>query len=349
MFGPYDPHSVMNYCNLARMGLGVLSSGDVNLVQTYYGKPGSKVYSVFTANDPPTVVIQNSKTFEYAADNITIPNADGFVMRHFAATPNGDKVAYTLVNRQNRNTTFGYIDTHTDTLKMQKTMTDEILDMQLSGDSKYAYVIWQQGSGTGLRAYDLNTLNVVWNLPMAGVKRITAQRNVVSQRLYVLKNSGMGSAQSIVVVDTNSHAQIGSYAVGTAHSQLLLVGLTPDEKTLYVADPSTENGLVPSIARVDTQTGQYSVLDAITPADAGVHDLHVLDNNRVLLGTNKPGIAPLIYDVDAKTFKEIADGIPSNWSLPFVYSPDGKTVFTMGQYWDDGIPYYSFIASTAID
>ena len=94
---------------------------------------------------------------------------------------------------------------------------------------------------------------------------------------------------------------------------------------------------------MDTQSGQYNVLQPITPADAGVHDLHVLDSNRVLLGTNKQGIAPLVYDVGAKSFKAITDGIPDNWSLPFVYSPDGKTVFTMGQYWDDGIPYYSFV------
>ncbi|AXF12099.1 hypothetical protein CUJ91_30360 [Paraburkholderia graminis] len=343
VFGPWDLHSVMNYCNPDWMGFGVLSPGDVSLVQAYYGKPGSKIYSVYTANDPPIVVIQDSKTFDYAADYLTIPNADGFVVRHFAATPDGNKVAYTLVNRQNHSTMLGYIDTHSDTLKLQKTIAEEIVDMQLSGDSKYAYVIWQQGSTTGLRAYDMSTLNVAWNLPIAGAKRIAAQRNVSSQRLYVVKNAGTGSAQSIAVVDINSHSQIASYPVGTTHSQALLVGLTPDEKTLYLADPSTENQLVPFIANLDTQSGQYNVLQPITPADAGVHDLHVLDSNRVLLGTNKQGIAPLVYDVGAKSFKAITDGIPDNWSLPFVYSPDGKTVFTMGQYWDDGIPYYSFV------
>lgn len=343
VFGPWDLDSVMNYCNPKWMGLGVLSPGDIALVQANYGKPGSKIYSVFTANDPPIVVVQDSKTFDYAADYITIPNADGFILRHFAATPDGSKVAYTLVNRQDHSSRLGYIDTHSDTLKDQKAISEEVIDMQLSGDSKYAYVIWQQGSTTGLRAYDMSTLNVVWNLPIDGAKRIATQRNAGSQRLYVVKNGGTGSTQSIAVVDTGSHTQVANYPVGTTHSKASLVGLTPDEKTLYVVDPSTENKLVPYIASLDAQTGQYNVLDAITPADANVHDLHVLDSNQVLLGTNKQGIAPLIYDVAEKSFKQMTDGIPDNWSLPFVYSPDGKTVFTMGQYWDGNIPYYSFV------
>ena len=343
VFGPWDLHSVMNYCNTDWMGLGVLSPGDVNLVQAYYGKPGSKIYSVFTANDPPIVVVQDSKTFDYAADYLTIPNADGFVVRHFAATPDGNKVAYTLVNRRDHSTMLSYIDTHSDTLTLQKSITEEVVDMQLSGDSKTAYVIWQQGGTTGLRAYNMSTLNVAWNLVIPGAKRMAAPRNATSQRLYVVKNAGAGSLQSIAVVDTNAHSEIASYSLGTTHSRALLVGLTPDEKTLYLADPSTENQVAPIIASLDTQTGQYNVLQSISPADADIHDLHVLDNNRVLLATNKQGMAPLIYDAGTNSFKAITDGIPDNWSLPFVYSPDGKTVFTMGQYWDDGIPYYSFI------
>ncbi|CAH2796168.1 MAG: hypothetical protein CPDRYMAC_4477 [uncultured Paraburkholderia sp.] len=148
VYGPWDLQSVMNYCNRTWMGLGVLSPSDINLVQKYYGKLGSKIYSVFTANDPPIVVVQDSKTFEYAADCIAIPNADGFLIRYFAATPDGNKVAFTLVNRQNHNTMSGYIDTRSDTLKLQKTIAEEIVDMQLSSDSKYAYVIWRQGDNT---------------------------------------------------------------------------------------------------------------------------------------------------------------------------------------------------------
>lgn len=343
VLGAWDLNSVMNYCNPEWMGLGVLSPVDVNMVQTYYGRPGSKIYSVFTANDPPIVAVQDSKSFDYVTDYLTIPNADGFVLRHFAATSDGNKIAYTLINRQKGSTIFGYIDTHTDTLKEQKIIAEEVLDMKLSADSKYAYVVWQQGTAGGVRAYDLETLNVAWNLPLSGAKQLAAPRSAASQQLYVVKNSGSGSAQSIVVVDLNAHTQIAMYSVGTTHSLSLVVGLTSDEKTLYLVDPSREGQFAPFIATLDTHSGQYSVLQTIDPADAGVHDLQVLDGNQVLLGTNKQGIAPLIYDVAAKSFRAITDGIPSGWSLPFVYSPDGKVVFTMGQYWDDGIPYYSFV------
>lgn len=343
VFGPWDANSVMNYCNPVWMGLGELSSIDISMVQKYYGKPGSKIYSVFTANDPPIVVIQDSKNFNYAAPYLTIPNADGFVLRHFAAAPNGYRVAYALVNGQKGNSILGNIDTLTDTLKGRKEIAERVLDMKLSGDSKYAYVVWQQGAAGGLRAYDLDTLAVVWDLPLAGARQIAAQRTATSQRLYVVKNDGQGSAQSIVVVDVNSHTQTAMYSVGTAHSQPLVVGLTPDEKILYLVDPGTDSQGAPFIAKLDAESGQYNVLQTISPADAGVHDLHVLDSNQILLATNKQGIAPLIYTVDKRSFSAITDGIPSNWSLPFVYSPDGKVVFTMGQYWDGGIPYYSLI------
>jgi WD40 repeat protein len=313
------------------------------MVQKYYGKPGSKIYSVFTANDPPIVSIQDSKTFEDVADYLTIPNAQRSVLRHFYATPDGNKVVYMLFDQQKDSSVLGYIDTQTDTLKGQKAIAEEVVDMKLSGDSKYAYVVWKQGAAGGLRAYDLSTLTVAWDLPLTGAKQIVAQRDTSSQRLYVVKNGGAGSAQSIVAVDVNSHAQIASYSVGTTRSQPLVVGLTPDEQTLYVADPGPDNQLAPFIANLDTQSGQYNALQPISPADADVHDLHVLDSNQVLLGTNKQGIAPLIYSVAAKSFSAITGCIPSNWSLPYVYSPDGKTVFTMGQYWDGSIPYYSFI------
>ncbi|WP_152602920.1 hypothetical protein [Caballeronia sordidicola] len=343
IFGPWDLNSVMNYCNPTWANNGQLSPVDIGMVQQYYGKPGSKIYSVFTANDPPIVSIQDSKTFEDVADYLTIPNADGFVVRHFYATPDGNKVAYTLFNQQKGTSILGYIDTQTNTLKGRKAIAEEIVDMKLSGDSKYAYVVWKQGAAGGLRAYDLSALTVSWDLPLTGAEQIVAQRDTSSQRLYVVKNSGAGSAQSIVVVDINSHSQIASYPVGTTRAQPLVVGLTPDEKTLYLADPGPDNQLAPFIANLDTQTGQYNVLQPISPADASVHDLHVLDSNQVVLGTNKKGIAPLIYTVGKKSFSAITGGIPSDWSLPFVYSPDGKTVFTMGQYWDGNIPYYSFI------
>jgi hypothetical protein len=342
-FGPWDLNSVMNYCNPAWGGDGKLSSIDIDMAQKYYGKPGSKIYSVLTANDPPTVSIQDSKTFKAVADYLTIPNAQNSVLRHFYATPDGNKVTYTLFNQQKGSSILGYIDTQTDTLKGQKAIAEEVMDMKLSGDSKYAYVVWKQGTAGGLRAYDLSTLTAAWDLPLAGAKQIVAQRNTSGQRLYVVKNSGVGSAQSIVVVDVDSHTLITSYSVGTTRSQPLIAGLTPDEKTLYLADPGPDNQLAPFMANLDTQSGQYSVLQPIIPADAGVHDLHVLDSNQVLLGTNKQGIAPLIYTVATKSFSAITGGIPGDWSLPYVYSPDGKTVFTMGQYWDGGIPYYSFI------
>ena len=108
-------------------------------------------------------------------------------------------------------------------------------------------------------------------------------------------------------------------------------------------DPGTDSQGAPFIAKLDAESGQYNVLQTISPADAGVHDLHVLDSNQILLATNKQGIAPLIYTVDKRSFSAITDGIPSNWSLPFVYSPDGKVVFTMGKYWDGGIPMLSLI------
>jgi hypothetical protein len=344
MSGPYDPDSIMNYCvpGFYDHYLG-LSAGDITMLQKYYGKPGSKIYSVFTANDPPTVSIQDSKTFEDVADYITIPNANGNVLHHFYATPDGNKVAYTLVNQQKGNSILGYIDTQTDTLQGQKAVAEEVLDMKLSSDSKYAYIVWKQGTTGGLRAYDLSTLTVSWDFPLAGAKQIAAQRDRSSHQLYVVQNSGTGSAQSIVVVDTNSHTRVASYSVGITRSQPLVIGLTPDEKTLYLADPGADNALAPFIANLDTQSGQYNVLQPVSPADAGIHDLHVLDSNQVLLATNKQGIAPLIYTVDKKSFGPITDGVPSDWSLPYVYSPDGKTVFTTGQYWDGGIPYYSFI------
>jgi hypothetical protein len=338
VFGPWDLHSVMNYCNPDWMGFGKLSPGDVDTVQTYYGKPGSKVYSVLTANDPPTVSIQDSKTFDSVADYLTIPNANGFVLHHFFATPDGNKVAYTLVNQQKGDSILGYIDTQTDTLKGQKAIAEEVVDMKLSSDSKYAYIVWKQGAAGGLRAYDLSTLTVTWDFPLAGAKQIAAQRDRASHQLYVVQNSGTGSAQSIVVVDTNSHTRVASYSVGTTRSQPLVIGLTPDEKKLYLADPGADNPLAPFIANLDTQSGQYSVLQPISPVDASVHELQVLDSNQVLLATNKQGIAPLIYAVDKKSFSPITDGVPGDWSLPYIYSPDGKTVFTMGQYWDGGIP-----------
>ncbi|WP_144021307.1 hypothetical protein [Caballeronia sordidicola] len=345
VLGPWDAGSIMNYCTPGGFFNGArgLTAGDITMVQKYYGKPGSKIYSVFTANDPPIVSIQDSKTFADVADSITIPNADGFILRHFFATPDGNKVAYTLFNQQKGSSVLGYIDTQTDTLKGQKAIVEEVVDMKMSGDSKYAYVVWKQGAAGGLRAYDLSTLAVAWDLPITGAKQIVAQRNTSGQRLYVVRNSGTGSAQSIVVVDTNSHTQIASYSAGTARSQPLVAGATPDEKTLYLADPGPDNQLAPFMANLDTQSGQYNVLQPISPADASVHDLHVLDSNQVLLGTNKKGIAPLIYTVATGSFSAITGGIPSNWSLPYVYSPDGKTVFTMGQYWDGNIPYYSFI------
>jgi len=344
VLGPWDADSIMNYCTPGMYDYyRGLSAGDVTTVQKYYGKPGSKVYAVFTANDPPIVSIQDSKTFEDVADYLTIPNADGFVLRHFYGTPDGNKVAYTLFNQQKGNSILGYIDTQTDTLKGQKTIAEEVVDMKLSGDSKYVYVVWKQGATGGLRAYDLSTMTVAWDSPLTGASQIVAQRNIASQRLYVIKNNGAGSAQSIVVVDINSHTQIASYSVGTTRSQPLVVGLTPDEKTLYLADPGPDNQLAPFIANLDTQSGQYSVLQTISPSDASVHDLHVLDGNQVLLGTNKKGISPLIYTVAAKSFSALTGGIPSDWSLPFIYSPDGKTVFTMGQYWVGRIPYYTFI------
>lgn len=345
VLGPWDLDSIMNYCTpggFFTVPRG-LSPGDITMVQKYYGKPGSKIYSVFTANDPPIVSIQDSKTFEDIADYLTIPNAEGSVLHHFYATPDGNKVVYALFNQQKGTSILGYIDTQTDKLKGQKAIADEVVDMKLSGDSKYAYVLWKQGASGGLRAYDLSTLTVAWDLPLTGAKQIVAQRDTASHRLYVVKNNGTGSAQSIVAVDSNSHTQIASYAVGTARSRPLVAGLTPDEKTIYLADPGPENQLAPFIATVDTQSDQYSVLQAINPADANVHDLHVLDNNQVLLGTNKRGIAPLIYTVDTKAFSALTGGIPGDWSLPYVYSPDGKTVFTMGQYLDGGIPYYTFI------
>jgi hypothetical protein len=289
------------------------------------------------------VTIQDSKTFEDVANYLTIPNANGFVLRHFSATPDGNKVAYTLFNRQNGSSILGYIDTQTDTLKERTAIAEEVVDMKLSGDSKYAYVVWKQGAAGGLRAYDLSTLAVTWDMPLIGAKQIVAQRDTSSQRLYVVKNSGAGSAQSIVVVDVNTHTQLASYSVGSARSKPIVVGLTPDEKTLYLADPGPDNQTAPFIANLDTQGGQYNVLQPISPADADVHDLQVLDSNQVVLGTNKQGIAPLIYTVASKTFSAITDGIPGTWSLPFVYSPDGKTVFTMGQYWIGNVPYYSFI------
>ncbi|OTP79210.1 putative carbohydrate-binding protein [Caballeronia sordidicola] len=340
--GPWDAESIMNYC---APGIYAyyrdLSAGDITMVQKYYGKPGSKIYSVFTANDPPIVSIQDSKTFEDVADYLTIPNAQDSVLRHFYATPDGNKIAYTLVNRQN-GSILGYIDTHSDTLKGQKTIVEEVVDMKLSGDSKYAYVVWKQGTSGGLRAYDLSTLTVAWNLPLAGAKQIVEPRNTSGQQLYIVVNSGVGSAQSVAVVNVNSHTQISSFSVGTARSRPLVAGLTPDEKTLYIADPGADNQ-APFMAELDTQSGRYSELQPISPADADVHDLHVLDSNQVLLGTKKKGLAPLIYTVATKTFSAITGGIPSDWSLPYVYSPDGKTVFTMGQYWDDNIPYYSSI------
>ncbi|MGX7004196.1 hypothetical protein [Caballeronia sp. KNU42] len=344
VLGPWDADSIMNYCapGIYEYDRG-LSAGDVTMVQKYYGKPGSKVYSVFTANDPPIVSIQDSKTFEDVADYLTIPNADGFVLRHFYATPDGNKVAYTLFNQQKGSSILGYIDTQTDTLKARKAIAEEVVDMKLSGDSKYAYIVWKQGAAGGLRAYDLSTLNVAWDLSLTGATQIVAQRDASSQQIYVVKSGGTGSAQSIVAVNKDSHTQTAAYSVGTTRSQPLVVGLTPDEKTLYLADPGPDGLLPPFIATVDTQSGQYSVLQPINPVDADVHDLHVLDSNQVLLGTSKKGIAPLIYTVSTRSFSAITDGIPSDWSLPYVYSPDGKTVFTMGQYWDGNIPYYSFI------
>ncbi|CAN7432584.1 hypothetical protein [Caballeronia sp. LjRoot31] len=345
VLGPWDTDSIMNYCTpggFFKSSRG-LTAGDITMMQKYYGKPGSKIYSVFTANDPPIVSIQDSKTFEDVADYLTIPNAQGSVLRHFYATPDGNKVAYTLFNQQKGSSVLGYIDTQTDMLKGQKAIAEEVVDMKLSGDSKYAYVVWKQGATGGLRAYDLSTLAVAWDLPLTGAKQIVAPRDASSQPIYVVTNSGTGSAQSIAAVDVNSHTQIASYSVGTTHSRPLVVGLTPDEKTLYLADPGPDDRLAPFIARLDIQIGQYNVLQPISPADADVHDLHVLDSNQVLLGTNKKGIAPLIYTVATKSFSAITGGIPSDWSLPYVYSPDGKTVFTMGQYWDGGIPYYSFI------
>lgn len=344
VLGPWDADSIMNYCSPGIYDYyRGLSAGDVTVVQKYYGKPGSKIYSVFTANDPPLVSIQDSKTFEDVADYLTIPNADGSVLRHFYATPDGSKVAYTLFNQRKGGSILGYIDTQTDTLKGQKAIPEEVVDMKLSGDSKFAYVVWKQGAGGGLRAYELSTLTAAWDLPLTGASQIVAQRDASSQRLYVVKNSGTGSAQSIAVVDINSHTQIASYPVGTARSQPLVVGLTPDEKTLYLADPGPDNQLAPFIANLDTQTGQYGVLQTISPVDANVHDLHVLDSNQVLLGTTKKGISPLIYTVSKKSFSALTGGIPSDWSLPYVYSPDGKTVFSMGQYWDGNIPYYSLV------
>lgn len=343
MFGTWDLASVMNYCNPNWGGGGVLSAGDKNIVQAYYGKPGSKIYSVFTANDPPIVAIQDSKTFAYVSAYLTIPNAQGSVLRHFGATPDGNKVAYTLTNQQTGSSILGYVDTQTDTLKGQVSIAEEVVDMKPSGDSKFVYVVWKQGAAAGVRAYNLSTYAVAWDLPLVGAKLIAEQRLSTSQRLYVVKNDGQGSAQSIVVVDLNTHKQIASYSIGTTGSQPVVVGLTPDEKKLYLADPSTGDQITPFIASLDTQGGQFAVLKTITPADAGIHDLHVLDNNQVLLGTNKQGIAPLIYTVDKKSFSALTDGVPSNWSLPFVYSPNGKVVFTMAQYWDGNIPHYSFI------
>jgi hypothetical protein len=342
--GPWDADSIMNYCapGIYDRYRG-LSAGDVTMVQKYYGKPGSKIYSVFTANDPPIVSIQDSKTFEDVADYLTIPNAQDSVLRHFYATPDGNKVAFTLFNQQKGSSILSYIDTQTDKLKGQKAIAEEVIDMKLSGDSKYAYIVWKQGVLGGLRAYDLSSLNVAWDLPLNGASQIVEQRDTSNQRLYVVKNSGTGSAQSIVAVDVNSHTQIASYSVGTTQSQPLIVGLTPDGKTLYIADPGPDNLVAPFIASVDTQNGRYTVLQAINPSNASVHDLHVLDSNQVLLGTNKQGISPLIYTVATKSFSALTGGIPSDWSLPFVYSPDGKTVFTMGQYWDGKIPYYTFI------
>ena len=133
------------------------------------------------------MVVQDSKNFNYAAPYLTIQNADGFVLRYFAAAPNGYRVAYALVNGQKGNSILGNIDTLTDTLKGRKEIAERVLDMKLSGDSKYAYVVWQQGAAGGLRAYDLDTLAVVWDLPLAGARQIAAQRTATSQLLYVVK------------------------------------------------------------------------------------------------------------------------------------------------------------------
>jgi hypothetical protein len=342
--GPWDDASIMNYCTPGIYeNYRGLSTGDIATVQKYYGKPGSKTYSVFTANDPPIVSIQDSKTFEDVSAYLTIPNAQGSVLRHFYATPDGNKVVYTLIDRQKGSSVLGYIDTHTDALKGQKTIAEEVIDMKLSSDSKYAYVVWKHGTAGGLRAYDLNTLAVAWEIPLLGAIQVVAPRDSLSQRLYVVKNSGVASAQVVIVLDIDSHAQIASYPIGITRAQPVVVGLTPDEKTLYLADPGPDDQLAPFIASLDTQNGQYNVLRPISPADSNIHDMHVLDDNQVLLGTNKKGISPLIYTVDKQSFSALTGGIPSDWSLPFVYSPDGKTVFTMGQYWDGNIPYYSFI------
>lgn len=343
VFGPWDMNSIMNYCSPAgfyKTPRG-LTAGDITMLQKYYGKPGSKIYSVLTANDPPIVSIQDSKTFEDVADYLTIPNAQASVLRHFYATLDGNKVAYTLFNQQKGSSVLGYIDTRTDTLKGQKAIAEEIIDMKVSGDSKYAYVVWKQNATGGLRAYDLSTLAVAWDLPLTGASQIVGQRLASSQRIYVVKNSG--GAQSISVLDVNSHTQVASYAVGTTRMQPLVVGLTPDERTLYLVDPGPDNQLAPFIASLDTQSGQYNVLQPISPADASVHELHVLDSNQVVLGTNKQGISPLLYTVSANSFSALTGGVPGDWSLPYVYSPDGKTIFSMGQYWDGKIPYYTFI------
>jgi hypothetical protein len=346
--GGWDLYSIMNYCNpnIHKVGGAILSPTDIEAVQRFYGKPNEIAYVAKYAFGA-TIGAFNVKTgvlrYPYVDGTEGLPPISQWRMLHIMKSSiDGQSVYIAVSDPDGGDEALRVIDAVSNTIVKTKMVKEKIIDLEGSPNGKLLYILYESAPGKeGIRAYNAETFDVVMDIPVAGAKLIARPR-LTNDHVYVLAENTASGQQTVSEIEITQGAVTREITAGAFGEHGRGITLSPDEKQLYFITHAISGDSVPRLAGINI-ADQKIIPTRDFPVDTDVTEISAMDLNRILLGTSKKGVSPSIYDLRYGTTTSLLKPQAVPFSFPYVFSPDGRTIFSVYKQRLYGNSYFSLV------
>jgi hypothetical protein len=346
--GGWDLYSIMNYCNpnFHKVGGAVLSPTDIEAVQRFYGKPNEIAYVAKYASGA-VIGAFNVKTGElrypYVDGTEGLPPISQWRLLHkMKSSIDGQSVYIAVSDPDGGDEALRVIDAVSNTIVKTKMVKEKIIDLEGSPSGKLLYVLYGSAPGNeGIRAYNAETLDVVMDIPIVGAKLIVRPR-ISNDRVYVLAENSASGQQTVSEIETTQGTILRVISAGAFGKHGRGITLSPDEKKLYFITHAVSGDSVPRLAGINVADEKVIPMRDL-PIGTDVTEISAMDSDRILLGTSTRGMSPSIYDLRYGTTTSLLKPQAVPFSFPYVFSPDGRTIFSMYKQRLYGNSYFSLV------